>query len=433
MTILSQIQKQILSIGIIIIFIILIFLAIYWLRKSLKKNKNTKMLVLNMVIKYNVFINYVKFRLTNKEKILLYYVSIDNLNVLEKKYDNNIIHLYLRTVAKNLSICLPYGGKLAQTKQRDTFIICVPYYDIDPYAYGETLKNVVLERFSKNDIQIVKNVSVGYIDEFSGDLRKDLDCLKNALIQSKRSLGSIVKYTKESNASILDFKNIYEQINSTILNYQCFDIYKIALKQINEEYVMPTINNESYHLFFQKLPILDKSWANMWLIENLLYVYSDNNQGTKNINLPVYISSLENEAFIDCLQSMLITSLYTPEQIIISLKYSQFRNEQNIIKNLLLLKNIGFQISYKVEDIMPELYSIIQSYHINRLEINRELLENTNVEELLYFSKVNHLEVVLFNNVSTPIEQLGSGITHVAKLSGKLPVSEKKSRNRGNK
>ena len=67
---------------------------------------------------------------------------------------------------------------------------------------------------------------------------------------------------------------------------------------------------------------------------------------------------------------------------------------KKLLKNLLMLSNLGVKLSLELTNLNQENYAFVQKYNIDRLEINDELMNNEQVSELLYFAKVNNLEVI---------------------------------------
>jgi len=156
----NELQKSLISFGAIIIIGILIYFGSIWYLKSYKKMKDNKMLTMNLVIKYKLFLEYLSYQDKNKQNYYLFLIKINNLGVLENTYSDYVVKNYLTKIVKELSIYLPFGGKIAQTTQRDTFIIYYPTIDDDPYLLGKQLKLFAQKSYHENGIHITKTNSI---------------------------------------------------------------------------------------------------------------------------------------------------------------------------------------------------------------------------------------------------------------------------------
>lgn len=68
----NELQKSLISLGAIIIVLVLVYLSIHYYLKSLKKMKKHKMLTLNLVIKYKLFLEYLAYQ----EKRIKHFIYI---------------------------------------------------------------------------------------------------------------------------------------------------------------------------------------------------------------------------------------------------------------------------------------------------------------------------------------------------------------------
>lgn len=432
---LTMLEKQIISAGMVMIFIILTYLLFKWFLKNRKKMIKTEMLTLNMVIKFKKFLSFLDYQNKQDEKYILYLVSIDNLDLLEKKYNYQTIRAYLRRTAKNLSMHLPYGGKLAQTEKRNTFILYIPKTDIIEEDYAQTLKHVGLERFYKDNISIMKNINITYLNTNSKDISKDLDDLSKGLVQSIRNLGAITPYENETSTSISEYKNVLESLQKTDIKIKGYDVTKLVVNEKNEFYTEVFLNQQTLETYIRNVPIYDQAWVNLWLVELILSQLEDKGIRQK-ITIPILYTALEKENFNQNLETLTYIHQYIPEQTIISLKESHITNQQKIVENLLELKDLGYQISYQVNEITPNIYIDIQSYHVSRLEVEADILLNQTelLDELLYFAKVNQIEVLVRNNQSANVEQFESlNVTHVTQKATKSIALEENKKRRGRK
>lgn len=424
-------QEKILSVFLILIFAVLIYLLSIFAIKNYKKSRKTNMLNLNMTIKYKQFKKYVEYQREEETQYILYLLSINNFKQLENYHKPTIISTYLKRVAKNISMYLPYGGKLAQTNQRETFVIYVSNSGFDPYDFGKQLKQAASEIFTVDGKQIQKAISISYITEKTNSLEKQFENLSYGLIESKRRLTEIVKYDESLITSTNDYNQIVNKLNELEIKALCYDVHSIKSKFSKEKYATLVLDNDILSNFIKTIPKIDQAWVNMWLIELILNAYRINMiNGT--ITIPVTIQALEAKSFNYSLSQLIYINNFNPSEVIISISENGSTNLQLAIKNLLELKNLGFKLSYKVKEINNNVYQIVQSYHVDRLELNEELFANNNdiLDEFLYFTKVNHLETLLKTEQNDISNYLDMNVTHILRRINedfKLKDYEKKS------
>ncbi|MDY0276567.1 MAG: hypothetical protein RBQ97_00630 [Acholeplasma sp.] len=431
MILVSIVQKQIISGVLIIIFGISIYLLIRWFLKLKLKAKKTDMLTLNMVITYRKFLEYLEYQIGEKEKFSLFLVSIENFGLIKAKESS--LTSYLKKVAKALSVELPYAGKLAQTKKRDTFIIYAPNLDVTEESYAERLKHTADVRYVKDDLVILKNTNVSYVTYNNEEVSNLLEKLHLALINSKRHLGMVMTYDENNIVSYSDYADSLNTIGNSTLDFKYYEVFKIMFNQVEEVYASIIVNNETFDKSIRKFNSKDHAWLNMFLVEKLLDTLSEK-KITSKINIPLTLKTIEQSNFLETLEVIMKRNNYINEQTIISLKEFDVENEQELIKNLLTLKNAGFQISYDVHNITQNLYHLIQLYHVNRLELTEEevLSDSDLVNELLYFAKVNHLEVLVKNKDANVLKYKEANVTHVTRKTDKFTdVEDKGQRKRG--
>ena len=72
------------------------------------------------------------------------------------------------------------------------------------------------------------------------------------------------------------------------------------------------------------------------------------------------------------------------------------------------------KLSLQLETIDQGIYLAIQRYHVKRLELNDALMHHELIADLLYFAKVNHIEV-LYKTTKTDVADEVSNISHITK------------------
>lgn len=410
----SQVQKILLSLFLLLTFATLIYILIKWFISSRKKMKITEMLTLNLVIKYKPFLEYLDYQTKNREKFNLYLVNINNLKLLSDKLSKEIVRKYLTKIAKDLSIYLPYGGKIAQTNTRNIFILYIPNTSENEFILGQELKENAEKVFYKNGQIIEKSASVGILDGNLYQDKNDLNKLMIALINSKRSLGEIVSYNEELKTQVKEHFEINDKLDNSDISVNLYKV--LSNNQLKDEvYVDLKINDYSLIDFMNSVSLLEQSWVNMYLNELVLNELS-NEKGLSLVNFPVLISLLQEELFVPYFEKLVMSNNLKPEQFVISLKLTNINDETMIIKNILNLINMGVDISLDVKHITPELFIILRNYNIKRIEIEESILESNQAAELLYFSKINHIDVLLKSNNKSVEEANALNTTYVTSL-----------------
>ncbi|HHT55864.1 MAG TPA: hypothetical protein GX012_04795, partial [Acholeplasma sp.] len=283
----STIQITLLIIGTIVVIGTLIYLLIMWYLKSRKIEKKNRMMTMNLVIKYRPFLEYLNYQSTKNESFNIYLVKINNLTALEQRFNDNIVRAYLTRIAKELSVYLPFGGKIAQTNIRDTFIIYYPKTNEDEYEVGERFKALANKSFTIGGLNIVKTNSVAIVD----DLDYNNKNLTDTLVTSTRQLGAVTKYDENINNGSSEYFNLITRLNDDIYNVNSFEVIKNNDNRYKEIYNEIIINNNKIKTYLEKVPTIDQAWINLNIIENLINILNDNNI-LSNFSLPILLNVL---------------------------------------------------------------------------------------------------------------------------------------------
>lgn len=422
----STIQITLLIIGTIVVIGTLIYLLIMWYLKSRKIEKKNRMMTMNLVIKYRPFLEYLNYQSTKNESFNIYLVKINNLTALEQRFNDNTVRAYLTRITKELSVYLPFGGKIAQTNIRDTFIIYYPKTNEDEYEVGERFKALANKSFTIGGLNIVKTNSVAIVD----DLDYNNKNLTDTLVTSTRQLGAVTKYDENINNGSSEYFNLITRLNDDIYNVNSFEVIKNNDNRYKEIYNEIIINNNKIKTYLEKVPTIDQAWINLNIIENLINILNDNNLFL-NFSLPILLNVLEKDLFVETLEHLIIGNGYLMEQVILSIKITNVTNEEKVIKNLLLLSNLGVKLSIELPNLNQENYSFIQKYNINRLEIDDNLMNDSQISELLYFAKVNNLEIIYKTNKKEQ-DMSELNVTHLTVKNIELNITNNKKK-RGRK
>jgi len=414
----DELQKSLISIGAIIILCILIYLGSIFYLKSRKKMNDNKMLTMNLVIKHKLFLEYVKYQEKRNQNYLLYLIKINNLGLLEQTYSDHIVRNYLTMIAKTLSIDLPFGGKIAQTNQRDTFIMFYPNIDSDAHLLGKQIQRFAQKIYHENGVHIIKTNSIASIDHF------DLKGLSSAMISSVRSLGEPIAYDPQKHHLNEDFITLSEKIKKQVITMHSYHVATIKVQKANEVYNEVAIQNIRFVDFMNQLPLIDQAWVNMHIIEYVLNKLYHKNVYA-NISIPALMTTMEKFEFVAYLETIVKANQFLLEHIVITMYMSNVSDDDQFIKNILTLSNMGMKIAFNIDDIHQNVYNMIQRYHVKRLIINDVIMQHPLCTDLLYFAKVNHIEVLYKSNQDNLDEQ-HLNVTHITKNTINLDVDKQK-------
>jgi len=403
----DELQKILISIGAIILISILIYLSVFWYLKSNKKMRDNKMLTMNLVIKFKLFLEYLAYQDKKNQNYLLFLVKINNLSILEKTYNDFVVRSYLTSIAKELSVYLPFGGKIAQTKVRDTFIMYYPVIDNDPYQLGKQIQSFAQKVYHENGVQILTTNSVAIIDN------NNLSNLSHTMIRSVRNLGEPTFYNPQKDHNSDDFVNLNDKLKQQVFKLKSYHVETIRVHKVNEVYNMLLINDVELNGFMKKLPVVDHAWVNMYVISYILNELYQKNI-LANVSIPLLLSTIESAQFVNYIETIIKANQFLLENIILSIQMTSISDEDQLIKNILTLSNLGMKISMNVEDINQNMYNNIRRYNVKRLEINDEMMHHEQIADLLYFAKVNHIEVLYKTSILNQDSQK-LNVTHITK------------------
>jgi len=391
----STIEKIILSVGLIILAAVILYVLMILYIKGHKKDRIKRLLTLNMAITYKTFVEYVEFARKESSDYTLYMVGINQFDMVKKKTLPRVLKTWIRHFAKNLSICLPFDGKLAQLPRRDVFILYVPRHDLVEDEFYVMLKNAMSIPFNYQNKHYVFSTSVAAIKNPTDSLDDAILKLQQALIASKRHLGKLKIYSNDLDTS--SYEDTKKTLKSSLLSA---NLYKVVGENKNtypKYYIEPLINHKDLDEVRGFIDPKDLPWINMMMIRKGLDAFEPLD-AFKEISLPVLLKTLEEDNFIESLEEIQNEYRYMSEQIVISLRVSEVNSEARVIRNLQTLKTLGYKISIKLKGLSNEYYTYIKTFGLSRLELFTEVENSKDLLDLLHFIKVNQLELLTKQN-----------------------------------
>lgn len=398
---LSAVERTVISIATIIILLILGYVLLKWMKHQRKKITKTKMMTLNDVIKYPKFRAFVEYEIKRDAAFSLYALSIDNFDLLLKQYTSGVVSQAVRSIAKHVSMYLPYGAKLAQMSNRDTFLIYVPYDEtLDKEVLAASFKMAASEPVLVSaELVLQKHISLGYADYQQGQTYAQVaEQAMMTLIYSKRVLGGSYAYDEQMIVSIADYNEVAKKMRALNVLFKLYDMIDV-MKDEKLGYMIDVSANAGTLLEFIKgQPMKDQSWINFWFLEYMLAKMIKNRIGG-TMTLPVLTSMFQADYFVETLVYLMTAYELDPNKIVLSIKQSDLSHEQKMIENIISVKELGIHIEYEVRDISPMIYQNLQAYHTDRIGMYETFIKKAIPEafsELAYFTKANHLDMVIY-------------------------------------
>lgn len=461
MTYLTIIQRNILVVALIIIFSILIYVLWQLIKKESERAAITKFMILDNVITYKQICDLIKYRIHHKKDNIyfsLMMITIDNFDQILDYVDSKSTTEYIQRVAKLLEMTLPLGAKLAQTEERETFIIYLPeLYNQERFLeIGQQFKNMVERRIELNQGSFIeKSASVALITypNQADSLNGLIEALFTTIYSIKRKGGGHVLFYSvdmiEEKDNFDQYQNLRSAIKKQDIKMLFTPIYQrtlLAMSGVETEIIWQKQNEVEHFKHF--MPNLEAShdmyWFGLWMLEKALSSYMTfevmNHSQPLSIYLPVGVRQFENEFVSRDMIQILEKYQVSPEQLILKIiNPLQVNQEARFIQSLIELQAVGIKLAIEINKIDENLYYLLNEYKIDVILIHEQLLTKTHdkvieVEELLTFARSHQIDLV-----ATTIKQKDQVLKldeHVEKIQGpclSAPLTKEQVLNQMNK
>lgn len=453
-------QRQILTFALIVIFVILIYVFWFFIKKELKHSKKTKYMSLDNVITYKKMKNLIGYAIHQgkNRRFSLMMVTIDHFEQILDYANTQTTTEYIQRVGKLLEISLPLGGKLAQTPERESFIVFLPDdYDKNELHELAVRFKAMAERTIEmnNGSKISKSASVSLIQypDHVNTVEQLIHGLQTTTYAIKKQGGNeIMNYSIDMLEELSNFKT-YKDLISAIkkknIKINFIPIYSIKSKyMIGAEIDCIWMKDDSLNHFIDFMPNLETSndsyWFGLWILEKALSSHVSmiglNNNQKYELMVPVGVRQFENEMIAEDLMHILDKYNLKPSQLILKvINPLQVNKETQFIKSLIELQSFGVKLSLDIHKIDDSMYYLLNEYKIDVLMLNQSLLtlnhdKQLEVEELVNFSKANRLEMIV-TGVSDK-NQIAKLDEDIIKIQGSLcsaPLSKEQIINQLNK
>jgi len=420
MTLLSTFQRDVLTIALIVVFVILIYVFWIWIKKERQLARKTKFMVLDNVIKYKKMLKLIAYHIRHGESkaFSLIMVTIDHFDQILDYANSETTSEFIQRVGKLLEMALPLGAKLAQTDERESFIIYVP--DVHKkevlLQIAQSFKDMAEKRVElANGNFVEKSTSVGIISypEHASTLEELIQGLNTTIYAIKKRGGNDVMFYS------------IDMINEK-KNYESYRVLKQAIKnkQIETKFI-PIYDRETKYMagveissvwhkendvvnFTQFMPSLESSndsyWFELWMLEKALSSHVSmigiNSNQRYRLIIPAGVRQFENEMVAEDMMHILEKYALEGEQLIIKIVNPlQVSRETQFMKSLIDLQSYGVKLGIDIDKIDDNLYYLLNEYKIDVLFIDQLLLTTNHdkqleVEELMNFVKANQLELI---------------------------------------
>lgn len=400
MIFMSITQGTILGLVLIPLLILMGFVLTKFLLSSLKKGHESKMLSFNLVINLRKFMSYLEYKHSKKEDYALYLVSINNFNEIVKNYNDKVVKAYLKRTVKNLSIMLPYGGKLAQTKKRNTFILYVPNVYGSELEFANMLKESALTPLMVNGKKVLESISIGFTTSNGKAVDKQVEEANIALTASKRALNKIVKYSSNLAVNKEDYSYVNEKLFKEHYKIEIYDIIREKTHTSESRYYQISANNMLIDKYLVQLPTLERYWSNFNIIVKALNntsKYVDE----KRISIPVLLSTLEEENFLDELEVIIYTRDILIENVSLTIYKAPFNRQEKIVQNILKLKDLKVKLNYVIDSEEDDYYNVIKSLHIDKMifDLTTKEFSDGFLRNIIEYSQVNQVETAIIGEL----------------------------------
>ncbi|MDD3129969.1 MAG: EAL domain-containing protein [Candidatus Izemoplasmatales bacterium] len=441
----SNTQRDILSIGLIIIFLIVIYVLWILIRKEKVHALKTKFSAMDSVISYKKMLNLLQFRIGQKGEnsfFSLVMVSVDNFDQILEYADESSTSEYIQRVAKMLEIVLPLGAKLAQTKERETFLIYLPdHYSKDTFLHlAEKFKEMAEKRIElSNGIFIEKSTSVALIN-FPDD-EVNIDDLNNGLkatiYRIRKEGGNNIGFYSADMIQEKTYYEAYQKLRNAIKTNAIETIYNPFFSRLDKFMAgveidivwHKTSGDETFKSFMPNLESSDDSyWFCLWMLEKALSSHISmigmNRRVPYEIMIPVGVRQFENEMVFDDMINILEKYQLEPQQLVLKIMNPlQVSQETQFIKSLIQLQSTGVRLAIDVNKIDDSLYLLLNEYKIDVILLDQSLLTKQHdklmeVEELINFTIANHIDIIATMIQSK--DQVDKLDNHIDKIQGPL-------------
>ncbi len=383
-----------LVIGVSICMLILIIVFIKTIKKEKIQAKEEHLMLSNDSLSYDLIKKFIQTKIDKEQKNSLFTVlsvNIDQFSEVSDNYLEKEIESLISEIHHHIKNILPRGSKIGYGFREENILIYLPnIYPEDQITNltKQIKKASELKVQIFQDIFIEKTVTISYVTyPMHGQTAETLiEALKIAIYVAEYSGGNTIKpYTKDMNRS-KEYINFYYELKQAIRKREFYFLFQ-PIMNIQENNILgfesllrwqhPIKGTQTPDQFITMLENSgDIDWIGLWGLENIVKTSVEFKRTLPkdflwhiNISLRQLVSINVVSSFQKIVQKYKINPQY------IVLELLNFQNamiQEDVIKTILKLKNIGFKIAVDIINADFQVLTKIEQYQIDIIKISRE-------------------------------------------------------------
>lgn len=427
---LISIQPLITTLVVVIILLGISVLFIMLIKKNQAKLQTDKYLLISDMPRLNEVLRLIDYRIKSSKLPIFFtllLISIDDFDSIKDIMNEDGANEYLYKVVTALRAILPVGAKIAQTEEKESFLIYLPEYFDDEILpdVAQKFKTIAQQSFViRDNIPIQKTVSVA-VTTYPAQGEDVVALINNLLISiytAKKAGGNgLVYYSKElekERSYTERYKEIKQAIDKGRLLIKFCPIINVESDEIDGAQIVScqVDNNGNIAIgnnlndYLQEYD--DDIWYTIWSLEKAILLNKQifhNGQGREFI-LTIYtgFKFLTDANSAEKLQNSLARYNIDANNVILEVD-DILDNElgNRFVKNLMQMQGIGVRISAVVDSSRKDLLKLIETYDVDLLKVDVQDMIDTKQKGLQELLKLayNHRKKVIVSGIENK-EQL---------------------------
>ena len=451
MSMLTNIQRMILAVSLIVIFLILIYLLVRIIKSEAEKAKETKFLALDDVIPYKTMISLIKHRINQGEKsqFSLMMLSINHFDQIEEVTDETALSEYMQSLGKRLEQILPLGAKISQTDARETFLVYLPqgYAKEDLRTVARTFHDAIeTPVVLKRGLHIQKTPSIALLihTNHSESVETVIDTLRRAIYTCIKEGGGDIVFTDDLQLQDKTYYDTFLTLQKAIRNHELEMIHHPMYHKDDGSITGVEIDlhwkdDSKYKPFKHFMPNLESSmddyWIGQWMLEKALTNYaalrSTHGLGNMKLIVPVGVRQFENSAIADDIITRLNKFGVEPSQLTLKiLNPLQVNQDVEFIRSLIALQSYGVKLALSVSKMDDALYHLLSEYKINTVFIDQQFFNQNNktleMDAFMQYASLHDIRITATNiNKKSQIDIIDEDIKYIQGPYCSVPLTKK--------
>lgn len=405
---LTSIQSFIITLAVLLAFLALSLLFIVLIIKNKKAMNKDKYLLISDYAKLNEILRLMDYRIKNSKCPIFFtliLISIDDYGSIKDIINSEGAKEYLTRLKEALRSVLPIGAKMAQTEEKETFLVYLPDY------YDEEARQEIAQRFKssaektlyvRNSIPIQKSASVAVTayPEQGDNVIKLINNLLVAVYSAKKAGGNEMIYYSTELEKDRRYTERYKEIKQAIdreriiirynplinMDKECISGAVASICMVQENGNIIPFDNVTEHLEEYN----DEFWFTVWSIEKSMLSNKDIIRSEKGkdffFTFKAGINFLTNPSVALKLQDSLEKYNISANKVVLEVEDIQENPLGNrLVKNLMQVQGVGVKIAANINHADDDLSKIIEVFDVDFLQINVDIIldGNQHIQELL--------------------------------------------------